>query len=99
MAHSLELRVPFLDRDVFQVARSIPHAVKTKNYTTKYILRRAAMDHIEGGSRKEEAGISRTDTELAQRGRLVSSDQGSFHGRGGGHVFSYGVSGSSARQA
>ena len=52
MAHSLELRVPFLDRDVFQVARRIPHAVKTKNYTTKYILRKAAKAHLP----KEVAG-------------------------------------------
>ena len=52
MAHSLELRVPFLDRDVFQVARRIPHAVKTKNYTTKYILRKAAKAYLP----KEVAG-------------------------------------------
>ena len=46
MAHSLELRVPFLDRDVFQVARRIPHTWKTKNYTTKYVLREAARRHL-----------------------------------------------------
>ena len=46
MAHSLELRVPYLDRDVFQVARRIPHTVKTKNYTTKYVLRKAAETYL-----------------------------------------------------
>lgn len=42
MAHSLELRVPFLDREVFRVASRIPHKIKTKNYTTKYALRRVS---------------------------------------------------------
>ncbi len=42
MAHSLELRVPFLDKAVFEVASKIPSSLKTANGTTKYILRKAA---------------------------------------------------------
>lgn len=42
MAHSLELRVPFLDKEVFEVASRIPTSMKTANGTTKYILRKAA---------------------------------------------------------
>ncbi|WP_409270984.1 asparagine synthase (glutamine-hydrolyzing) [Neobacillus sp. SCS-31] len=42
MAHSLELRVPFLDKEVFAVASRIPADLKTANGTTKYILRKAA---------------------------------------------------------
>lgn len=42
MAHSLELRVPFLDRDIADFARRLPPKLKWKNYTTKYLLRRAA---------------------------------------------------------
>jgi asparagine synthase (glutamine-hydrolysing) len=42
MAHSLELRVPFLDKVVFDVASKIPTNLKTANGTTKYILRKAA---------------------------------------------------------
>lgn len=42
MAHSLELRVPFLDKAVFDVASKIPTSLKTANGTTKYILRKAA---------------------------------------------------------
>lgn len=42
MAHSLELRVPFLDWDVFRAARRIPHRMKTKHYTTKFVLRKVA---------------------------------------------------------
>jgi asparagine synthase (glutamine-hydrolysing) len=50
MAHSLELRVPFLDKEVFRVASKIPTSLKTANGTTKYILRKAAEgivpDHV-----------------------------------------------------
>lgn len=42
MAHSLELRVPFLDKEVFEIASKIPTSLKTANGTTKYILRKAA---------------------------------------------------------
>jgi asparagine synthase (glutamine-hydrolysing) len=42
MAHSLELRVPFLDRDVALFARTLPPKLKWKNYTTKYLLRKVA---------------------------------------------------------
>lgn len=41
MANSLELRVPFLDKEVFRVAQSIPHELKISNGTTKYALRKA----------------------------------------------------------
>ena len=45
MANSLELRVPFLDKEVFKVAETIPHDLKIANGTTKYALRRA-MEQI-----------------------------------------------------
>ncbi|MBP3040096.1 asparagine synthase (glutamine-hydrolyzing) [Bacillaceae bacterium Marseille-Q3522] len=50
MAHSLELRVPFLDTEVFEVASKIPASLKTAHGTTKYILRQAVEgvvpDHV-----------------------------------------------------
>ncbi len=50
MAHSLELRVPFLDTKVFDLASTIPTSLKTANGTTKYVLRKAAEgivpDHV-----------------------------------------------------
>lgn len=50
MAHSLELRVPFLDKEVFDLASKIPAEWKTINGTTKYILRKAfegiVPDHV-----------------------------------------------------
>ncbi|MFP7492143.1 asparagine synthase (glutamine-hydrolyzing) [Terribacillus saccharophilus] len=50
MAHSLELRVPFLDKEVFRVAREIPEDLKIANNTTKSLLREAVEgivpDHV-----------------------------------------------------
>lgn len=42
MANSLELRVPFLDKRVFEVAAKIPSSYKIADQTTKTILRKAA---------------------------------------------------------
>lgn len=42
MAHSLEVRVPFLDLDVFETARRLPHRMKFHRGITKYALRKAA---------------------------------------------------------
>jgi asparagine synthase (glutamine-hydrolysing) len=41
MANSLELRVPFLDTEVFAIGSSIPTDLKITKQTTKYALRRA----------------------------------------------------------
>jgi asparagine synthase (glutamine-hydrolysing) len=43
MAHSLELRVPFLDKEVFEVAATVPVDLKLppKTIETKYAMRRA----------------------------------------------------------
>ena len=46
MAHSLELRVPFLDREVFAVASRIPAKHRVAAGTTKYALRLAAERHL-----------------------------------------------------
>ena len=41
MANSLELRVPFLDNEVFKVAEALPFDEKISHGTTKYALRKA----------------------------------------------------------
>ena len=41
MAHSLEVRTPFLDRDVVEYASRIRPADKLRGLTTKYVLKRA----------------------------------------------------------
>ncbi|MFC0301221.1 asparagine synthase (glutamine-hydrolyzing) [Virgibacillus soli] len=43
MAHGLDLRMPFLDEEVFEVARRIPVDKKIANGTTKAILRKSAI--------------------------------------------------------
>ena len=43
MANSLELRVPFLDRKVMELARHIPLRYRVNSENTKYALRQAAL--------------------------------------------------------
>ncbi|NGP44683.1 asparagine synthase (glutamine-hydrolyzing) [Bacillaceae bacterium SIJ1] len=46
MAHSLELRVPFLDKEVFKVASTLDPSLKITGGTTKAILREAMRDIV-----------------------------------------------------
>ncbi|WMJ24373.1 asparagine synthase (glutamine-hydrolyzing) [Paludicola sp. MB14-C6] len=46
MAHSLELRVPFLDKEIFNVARTIPVKYKVSEANTKLAMRKAANREI-----------------------------------------------------
>lgn len=55
MAHSLELRVPFLDRDVFELARHLPENAKIRKHKTKYLFRKVAERYLphEDSARKK----------------------------------------------
>lgn len=46
MAHSLEVRVPFLDHRLVEFAATIPAALKIRGDQTKYLLRRAAAELV-----------------------------------------------------
>ena len=46
LAHSLELRTPFVDREVFNLAAEIPANMRISHGTTKYILRKAVEDIV-----------------------------------------------------
>ncbi|MGM1059259.1 asparagine synthase (glutamine-hydrolyzing) [Saccharothrix sp. Mg75] len=46
MANSLELRVPFLDPEVFKIASQVPSELKLTRETTKHALRRAIRDIV-----------------------------------------------------
>ena len=46
MAHSLEVRVPFLDKEVFEVARKIPTRFKVNEQNTKFAMRQAAHKYL-----------------------------------------------------
>ncbi|WP_188453356.1 asparagine synthase (glutamine-hydrolyzing) [Virgibacillus oceani] len=43
-AHSIELRVPFLDKEVMEMASKIPAHLKVNDKDTKYVLRKAASE-------------------------------------------------------
>lgn len=46
MAHSLELRVPLLDRDLMSVAEKVPSRYLINDENTKYAFRQAAAKHL-----------------------------------------------------
>ena len=46
MANSLELRVPFLDKEVFKVASRLPTHLRVSKKSTKYALRQAASKRL-----------------------------------------------------
>jgi asparagine synthase (glutamine-hydrolysing) len=46
MAHSLEVRIPFLDHRVAEVAARIPTDMKVRNGTDKYILKQLLFSHL-----------------------------------------------------
>ena len=46
MAHSLEVRVPFLDKEVFDFAAKLPKEAKIAAGTTKYIFRKAVSEFL-----------------------------------------------------
>ena len=50
MAHSLELRVPYLDREVFEAARCLPANYKQKKQVSKYLFRQVAARHLPAAS-------------------------------------------------
>ena len=58
MAHSLESRVPFLDTQVFDVARTVPLALKVNAEQTKIALREASERAIpHDWAQKEKLGF------------------------------------------
>ena len=58
MAHSLELRVPFLDKEVFAVASKLPRRLRVNRENTKYAMRKAAMRHLpEATAQKKKLGF------------------------------------------
>jgi asparagine synthase (glutamine-hydrolysing) len=46
MAHSLEARVPFLDRAMLELSRRIPRELRLRGFTTKYLLKRAMAGRL-----------------------------------------------------
>lgn len=82
MASSLELRVPFLDREVFALASRIPAKYRVRGGETKVAMRRAAERHIpEAVARKKKLGFPvpvrawlREETYASEVRKAFSSD-------------------------
>lgn len=68
MAHSLELRVPFVDRQIVELAARIPGTMMMRGVTEKYILRRALAPLLPPAiaGRRKRAFQMRLDPGLAE---------------------------------
>ena len=68
MAHGLESRVPFLDRELVEFAATIPASIKFKNGTMKYILR-SAHEPVCAGAGHEPHGQDGLPDALCRMGK------------------------------
>ena len=58
MANSLELRVPFLDKEVFKVASTLPTDLRVNKFNTKFAMRKAAARRLpDEVAEKEKLGF------------------------------------------
>jgi asparagine synthase (glutamine-hydrolysing) len=77
MAHSLEVRVPFLDHELVEFCARVPTNLKVHHLTTKHLLKRAATGilphHI---THKRKIGFFNRSVEqwLATRGRVALTE-------------------------
>jgi asparagine synthase (glutamine-hydrolysing) len=46
MAHGVEIRVPYLDKELVEFSTTIPPELKMKGFTTKYLLRKVAEKYL-----------------------------------------------------
>jgi asparagine synthase (glutamine-hydrolysing) len=69
MAHSIEVRPPYLDYRVVELAFSLPGSLKIRNGVTKFILREAVRDLLPPGilTRKKEGFLLPINAWLLQR--------------------------------
>jgi asparagine synthase (glutamine-hydrolysing) len=74
MAHSLEVRVPFLDHEFVELCASIPPELKVRRLTTKYLLRRIAHGVVpEEAITRPKVSFFHRNLEQWFRGRLGDS--------------------------
>jgi asparagine synthase (glutamine-hydrolysing) len=71
MAHSIEVRPPFLDYRLVELAFSLPGRLKIRNGATKFVLREAVRDLLPPGilARKKEGFLLPINQWLVQRFR------------------------------
>lgn len=81
MAHSLESRVPFLDKEVFNVSRTIPTRFKADGEQTKITLRAAAERAIPSDwAQKEKLGFPVPVVNWLRQKRYYDEIKGWFAG-------------------
>jgi len=82
MIFSLEARTPFLDKEVFKVASSIPFNLKVNKETTKVALRKAAKDVIPNSSyKKPKLGFPVPLREWVREDDLYNEIKDKFNGK------------------
>ena len=88
MAHSLELRVPFLDKEVMTFAEGIPTRFRVQGTDTKVVLRHAANKTLpDEWGQPPQKGLPGAHPLLAARGEILQHRQGIFHKRFRGRLF------------
>ncbi len=87
MAHSIEVRPPYLDFRLVEFAFSLPGGLKIRNGVTKFILREAVKDLLPAGivQRKKEGFLLPVNAWLIQRFRgfvesALAPDRLALHG-------------------
>jgi asparagine synthase (glutamine-hydrolysing) len=74
MAHSLEVRVPFLDQRVVELCATIPSDLKVRGVTTKYLLKRAVRGLVpDAVLDKRKVGFFRAAADAWFRSQLERS--------------------------
>lgn len=68
MAHGVEARSPFLDRELVEFAATVPASIKFKNGTMKYLLRNGMRNYLPDSinNRKDKAGFPTPFTKWAK---------------------------------
>jgi asparagine synthase (glutamine-hydrolysing) len=72
MAHSLEVRVPFLDHEVVEFCAGIPSRLKVRRLEAKHLLKRAAVGLVPDRIiHKQKIGLFRGSTEAWFRAQMA----------------------------
>ena len=88
MANSLELRVPFLDKEVFKVASSLPTKLRCNKHNTKYAMRKAAVRHMpEATAEKEKLGFPVPTRVWLRDEKYYNVVKTKFKGKTAGKIF------------
>ena len=90
MANSLEVRVPFLDKKIMELAERIPLKYRVNDENTKFAMRKAALRRMpEKWAGKREARLPRADTCVAQGRQVLQHRKGEVHGRSGTEILQH----------